>query len=152
MQKKPRRDRNNSKSSITTIQGQPEPTTFDSEIDLPKKKLFTEYYHNIEKFEILFLSNPECDRARSCILCYLTIPKDNHVVPDGELVIMHIERYERPIKDSAVKFLLMKIRNHLGRKFCCINKNCLLRRHHKLFLSKKHEFLSKRIIKKVNVK
>ena len=32
---------------------------FDSEIDLPKRKLFTEYYHNDEKFEILFLNNPE---------------------------------------------------------------------------------------------
>ena len=32
---------------------------FESEIDLPKRKLFTEYYHNDEKFEILFLKNPE---------------------------------------------------------------------------------------------
>ena len=32
---------------------------FDSEIDLPKKKLFTEYYHNDGKFEIFFLNNPE---------------------------------------------------------------------------------------------
>ena len=59
-QKKPRRGRNNiSKSSITTVQGQPESTAFDPEIDLPKRKLFTEYYQNNEKFEILFLSNPE---------------------------------------------------------------------------------------------
>ena len=32
---------------------------FESEIDLPKRKLFTEYYHNDGKFEILFLKNPE---------------------------------------------------------------------------------------------
>ena len=32
---------------------------FDSKIDLPKRKLFTEYYHNGEKSEILFLNNAE---------------------------------------------------------------------------------------------
>ena len=31
---------------ITTIQDQSEPTTFDFEIDLSKRKLFTEYYRN----------------------------------------------------------------------------------------------------------
>ena len=31
---------------ITTIQDQSEPTTFDFEIDLSKRKLFTEYYCN----------------------------------------------------------------------------------------------------------
>ena len=56
-----------SKDPITTIQDQSEPTTFDSEIDLSKRKMFTEYYHNNEKFEILLLNNPECDWARSCI-------------------------------------------------------------------------------------
>ena len=32
---------------------------FDCEIDLSKSKLFTEYYHNDEKFVILYLNNPE---------------------------------------------------------------------------------------------
>ena len=61
----------------------------DSKIDLSKRKLFTEYYHNNKKFEILFLNNPECDRELSCISCKLFFPKNNPVVPDGELVIMH---------------------------------------------------------------
>ena len=34
------------KVPITTIQDQSEPTTFDFEIELSKRKLFTEYYHN----------------------------------------------------------------------------------------------------------
>ena len=62
--KKTRLDKiNNSSDPVTTVQDQPEPTTFDSKIDLLNRKLFTEYYHNNEKFEILFLSNPEYDWA-----------------------------------------------------------------------------------------
>ena len=52
-----------SKGPITTMQDQPEPQTIDSETDFSKRKLFTEYYHNNEKFEILLLNNLECDRA-----------------------------------------------------------------------------------------
>ena len=104
-------------SPITIVQGQPNQTAFDPEIDLPKRKLFTEYYQNNEKCEILFLSNPECDRARSCISCKLAFEKGNPVVPDGELVIMHTERYERPAKDSAGTFMRMTVTNHLERKF-----------------------------------
>ena len=129
-QNKTRRSRNNiSKSPIIFVQGQPEPTAFDLEIDLPKRKLFTEYYQNNEKFDILFLNNPECDRGRSCISCKLAFPKNNPVVPDGQLVIMHKERYKKPINDSAGKFIRMTVTNHFGRKFYCINKECLLRRH-----------------------
>ena len=117
-QEKPRRGRSNiSKSPITIVQGQPNQTAFDPEIDLPKRKLFTEYYQNNEKFEILFLNNPECDRAQSCISCKLAFQKGNSVVPDGELVIMLKERYERPAKDSAGKFMRMTVTNHLERKF-----------------------------------
>ena len=50
---------------ITTIQDQSEPISFDSETDLSKRKLFTEYYHNNEKFEIFLVNNPECDWAQS---------------------------------------------------------------------------------------
>ena len=116
-----------SKGPITFVQDQPEPTTFDSEIDLSKRKLFTEYYHNNVKFEILFLNNPECGRAQSCISWKLAFPKDNPVVADGELIITHNERYERTAKDSSGKFLHMT--NHIRCKFYCINKSCLLRRH-----------------------
>ena len=70
------------------------------------------------------MNNPECGRARSRIKCKLTFPKDNLVVPDGELVIIHNERYERTAKDSSGKFLHMTI-NHPGRKFYCISESCL---------------------------
>ena len=72
---------------------------------------------------------PECDRAQSCNSCKLDFPKDNPVVPDGELVIVLNERYEGTAKDSSGKFLYITVTNHLRRKFYCINKNCLLRRH-----------------------
>ena len=52
---------------ITTTQDQSEPTSFDSDTDLSKRKLFAEYYHNNEKFKILLLNNPECDWAQSCM-------------------------------------------------------------------------------------
>ena len=123
------------KSPITTIQGQPEPMSFDYEIHLPKTKLFAEYYHHNENFEILFLNNPECCKARSCIACKLTFTKDNPVlVPDVELNIMHKERYELPAKDCAGKFLPMIITNHLGRKFYCTKKYCLLLRHPEVYV------------------
>ena len=94
--KKTRLDKiNNSSDPVTTVQDQPEPTTFDSKIDLLNRKLFTEYYHNNEKFEILFLSNPEYDWAWSCISCKLTFSKDNPVIPVRELVIMNNKRYEK---------------------------------------------------------
>ena len=58
-QKKTRRGKINvSKDPITTIQDQPEPATFDFEIDLSKGKLLTEEYQNNDKSEILFLNNP----------------------------------------------------------------------------------------------
>ena len=87
-----KRGRNNiSKRPITTMPGQPEPTTFDSEIDLPKGKLFTEHYHNNGKFEVLFLNNPECNRPRSCISCKLAFPKDNPVVLNCLLVVKGVQ-------------------------------------------------------------
>ena len=90
------------------------------------RKLFTEYYQHNEKFEILFLINPEYGRARLCISCKLAFLKDNPVVPDGEQVIMRKERHERTVKDSADIFPPITITNHLGRKFYCTNKNCFL--------------------------
>ena len=95
-----------SKGPITTVQLQPEPTTFDSEIDFSKRKLFTEYYHNNAEFEILFFNNPECDREQSCISCKLAFPKDNPIVPEGEVVIMHNERYEELPKIHLINFCI----------------------------------------------
>lgn len=78
------RSRNNiGKSFITNIKSESEPTTFDSEIVLPKRKLLTEYYHNTKTFEILFLNNLECERAQSRNLCKSAFPKDNPLVPVG---------------------------------------------------------------------
>ena len=75
------------------------------------------------------MNNPECDRARSCISYKLAFRKDNPVVPDGELVIMRKERYEKPVKDSAGKLIRMTVTNQFGREFYCINKEGVLRRH-----------------------
>ena len=63
------------------------------------------------------MNNPECDWAQSCISCKLAFQKGNSVVPAGQLVIMLKERYERPAKDSAGKFMRMTVTNHLERKF-----------------------------------
>ena len=81
------------------------------------RKLFTEYYQHNEKFEILFLINPEYGRARLCISCKLAFLKDNPVIPDGEQVIMHKERYERTVKDSADIFRLSQLQIILGVNF-----------------------------------
>ena len=50
---------------------------------------------------------------------------------------MRNERYERTVKDSSGKLLHMTITNNIGRKFYCINKNCLLCRHPGLILENK---------------
>ena len=129
-QKKPRRGKNNViKHPITELHQSEVTEILDQEIDLPKAKKFTEYYHNNEKFLIMPLSDEQCKRAKSCISCKLVFPKDNPSCPDSDIVVLHKERYERPVKDDKGKFVRMTISNQMGRKFYCLKKKCILLRH-----------------------
>ena len=42
--------------------------------------------------------------------------------PTNAILIIHKERYERPVKDERGKFLRMKVSNQLGKKFYCVKK------------------------------
>ena len=127
-QKKPRRGRNNqAKVPITGVINcdnvQQGTELVDPDIDFLKERRFTEFFHNNEPFKVVFLNDQECTRAKSCISCKMSFPKTNPASPDCDIVFVHRERYERPVKDSNGKFLRMTISNGLGRKFYCIKKN-----------------------------
>ena len=130
-QKKPRRGRNNIQMMpiTSTVNDNLPSNNYDPDIDIPKQQRFTEFFHNNERFEIVMLKDNECKRAKSCISCKIAFAKDNPVSPEGDIIIIHKERYERPVKDHNGNFLRMTVSNHLGRKFYCLKKDCLLRRH-----------------------
>ena len=130
-QRKPRRGRNNQKKvPITQFNGDLNISNeVDPDVDFMKECRFTEYFHNNEMFKIIFLNDKECIRAKSCISCKITFPKHNPASPDCDIIVVHCERYERPLKDANGKFLRMTISNNVGRKFYCAKKACILRRH-----------------------
>ena len=45
------------------------------------------------------------------------------------MIIIHKERYEWPVKDHDGTCLRMTVSDHPGRKFYCLKKYFLLRRH-----------------------
>eukprot|EP00795_Rhopilema_esculentum_P009798 gene9798-18360_t len=78
-----------------------------------KMEKIPEYFHNTEKFDIRFLKDKQCDRAKACISCKIAFGKENPVYPEGDMVIVHKERYERPVKDQDGKFLRMTISSQM---------------------------------------
>jgi len=98
------------------------------EIDYPKECRFTEYYHNNERFTVDFLDSNDCKRAKNCISCDISFPKSN-ACPEQQIVVIHKERYERPVTDNTEKFLRMTVTKKLGRKFYCPKRECVLSRH-----------------------
>ena len=111
-QKKPKRGKNNVIKHPNTELRQSEVTEIsDQEIDIPKAKKFTEYYHNNEKFLIMLTSDEQCKRGKSCISCKLAFPKGNPSCPDSDIVVSHKEQYERGVKDNKLKFVRMTIPN-----------------------------------------
>ena len=79
--------------------------------------------HNEELFEVKHLTSVECKRAKACITFKVGFPKKSLAVPEKQIVIIHKERYERPVSDDDKKFLGMTISNQLEKKFYCVRKN-----------------------------
>ena len=99
-----------------------------NDMDFPPPKIFTEYFHNEQPFRLDFTSSADCKRANSCMTCKVAFPKLNPA-PINAILIIHKERYERPVKDEKGKFLRMTVSNQLGKKFYCVKKICLRSRH-----------------------
>lgn len=98
------------------ISQQPLQKTFcANDLDFPIPCRFTEYYNNEEPFVITFLTAPECKRAKCCMSCNTAFPKNSPPAPESEIVFIHRERYERPIKDSNGNFVRMTITKQLGK-------------------------------------
>ncbi len=74
-------------------------------------------------------SDEECKGSKKCETYKIESPKKNPKKGVSDMVIVHKERYMRPVRDEANNFLRFTITNILGRKFYCPKKACLLKRH-----------------------
>ena len=137
-QKKPRKGQNNVKMApiVQVYKLHPDSQSeaplavaVDEEIDKQKDMVFTEYWHNNELFYVHLTSDVECQRAKRCETCRLEFPKQNPMEGVSDLIIVHKERYMRPVKDEANNFIRSTLTNKLGRKFYCPKKKCLIKRH-----------------------
>ena len=122
-EKKKRKGKNNKLS--TPVENEYE----ENDLDFPKPCEYTEYFHNDERFFITKLGSSDCTRAKECISCTVAFPKLNKPSIRQELIVYHRERYQRPIYDEDKKFLRMTITKQLGKKFYCLKKSCLRKRH-----------------------
>ena len=137
-QKKPRKGQNNVKMAPIfqvyklhpdSQSEAPLAVAVDEEIDKQKDMALTEYWHNNELFYVHLTSDVECQRAKRCETCRLEFPKQNPMEGVSDLIIVHKERYMRPVKDEANNFICSTLTNKLGRKFYCPKKKCLIKRH-----------------------
>lgn len=118
---KPRRGKNNAQQSpiIEVVD--------KMAVDTPKPSRFTEYYHNDEPFEIVFIK--DFKKAKQCESCGNAIPK-RFLTRPFDIIFLHKERYQYPVKDDQGKFLRMTVtRKKLGKKYYCLKKECVLKRH-----------------------
>lgn len=105
---------------------------YDDELDIEKECDFKDYWHNDELFYIVHLSDrEECKNAKSCVSCEMPFAKRKPTKVRGELIVSHRERYDRPVRDENGKFLRCTLTSpkHLGRKYYCAKKACLIKRH-----------------------
>ena len=76
------------------------------------------YWHKDEDFYVILIDEKEFERAKSSESCKLAFPRKNRK-----------ERQERPNISESGKRLSPIINNQLSRKFYCVQKDCLLKRH-----------------------
>ena len=63
----------------------------------PRPSIFTEYYHNDEKFEVVFIKDYK--NAKQCASCKNAIPREFLTIP-FDIIFSHKEHYEYPATDD----------------------------------------------------
>ena len=128
-QRTPRKRKNNIRSEPVTALNTAEINTLtDREFDVEKQLEFSGYWHNEEIFYVHQILDDACKRAKRCESCKVDFPKETPKI-GSDLVVVHKERYMRPNFDSFGKRGEAILTTQLGRKFYCVKKNYLLKRH-----------------------
>ena len=113
---------------ITTLNTAEINTLTDLELDVEKKREFSEYWRNEENFYVHHILDDECKRAKTWESCKVDFPKENSEI-GSDLVVVHKKRYMRPNVDGFGKRGEPIFTTQLERKFYCVKKKCLLKRH-----------------------
>lgn len=127
-QKKPRRGRNNVQQQPVVAEIDPN-AVVDPDLDRPKASRFTQYYHNDEPFQVVFINDYK--NAKTCEQCKVNFSRILPIAP-WDICIMHKERYTYPVNDpenSAKVLRYTPTRSKLRERFYCASKDCLLPRH-----------------------
>ena len=128
-QRKSRKGKNNIRTEpITTLNTTEINTLTDPELDVEKKREFSEYWRNEENFYVHHILDDECKRAKTWESCKVDFPKENSEI-GSDLVVVHKKRYMRPNVDGFGKRGEPIFTTQLERKFYCVKKKCLLKRH-----------------------
>ena len=86
---------------------------------LKKKRKFSEYWRNEEKFYVHHTLDDECKRAKMCESSKVDFPKENQKI-GSNLVVVHQKRCMRPNVDSFGKRGEPISTTQLERKFYCV--------------------------------
>ena len=127
-QKKPRRGRNNVQQQPIVAEMDPN-AVVDPDLDCPKPSRFTQYYHNDEPFQVVFVNDYK--NAKACEQCKVNFSRILPIAP-WDICIMHKERYSYPVKDpenpaKVLRYTPTKVKLREG--FYRASKDCLLPRH-----------------------
>ena len=127
-QKKPRRGNNNVEQEPLVEELDPN-SVHDPDLDFAKPCRFTEFYHNDEPFNIVFVN--DFPNAKSCEQCKVNFSRTLPIAP-WDICVMHKERYLYPVEDpnNSTKVLrYTPTRKKTAARFYCPKKECLLPRH-----------------------
>ena len=110
---------------ITTLNTAEINTLTDLELDVEKKREFSEYWRNEEIYYVHHILDDECKRAKTCESCKVDFPKKNPKI-GSNLVAVHKKRYMRLNVDSFGKRGEPISTTQLERKFYCVETTSLL--------------------------
>ena len=100
-----------------------------TDITCSKPAIYEHFYQNDNAFNIVFIKDHPS--ATTCISCGNAIPhKDSSVFKPYDIIFMHMERYQYPVRDDNGKVVEMRTtRKKLAKRFYCLKKECILKRH-----------------------
>ena len=127
-QQKPHRGNNNVKQEPLLEELDPN-SVHDPNLDFAKPCHFTEFYHNDEPFNIVFVN--DFPNAKSCKQCKVNFSRTLPIAP-WDICVMHKKRYLYPVKDPENSTKVLRYtptRKKTAARFYCPKKECLLLWH-----------------------
>ena len=100
----------------------------DNNLDFQKPLLFTEIWHNTNKFQVVF-NREYTNKALKCESCKAEFAHGCVVCIPQDIVICHMEQFYYSKKDANGKTTYEPTWKREISRFYCVRKECILRRH-----------------------